>query len=204
MALSADSRSARCVSVAARSRGGHGLGELGAQAIDLGLERPSVDLEERAGPGAPGCLPRTRRREISPETRGRTATDWTGSSRPVNSSHSVMSRATAGRGRDLWRGRGAAVRFDAGARRRRRWRRRRPARTARHGEGGKRAEGDAKDACRAGAREALHNPAEVRVRRPSQRHRIPSPGRAWSPSAERTRRGVGPNGGVPPAWRLAA
>ena len=53
-----------------------------------------------------------RRSETSPDTRGRTPTDWTGSSRPVNSSHSVTV-VRDGRGRrDLRELRGAAARLD--------------------------------------------------------------------------------------------
>ena len=68
--------------------------QLGAQPIDFGLERTGVDLEERiAAPDDRAFLEANRGRR-SPDTRGRTATEFTASRRPVNSSHSVTSCGT--------------------------------------------------------------------------------------------------------------
>ena len=65
--------------------------QLGAQPIDLGLERPRVDLEQQVA--ARTIAPSVKRTAATkPDTRGRTATVLTASRRPVNSSHSVTSR----------------------------------------------------------------------------------------------------------------
>ncbi len=47
IAFSAESRSARRISDAVRSRAAIGLGELGAQPVDLRLEGPGIDLKEQ-------------------------------------------------------------------------------------------------------------------------------------------------------------
>ena len=94
------------------ARGGR-LRELGAQPFHLGQERAIVELEQQLSLPYEAAFLEGDVRE-RPETRGRTPTDCTGSRRPVNSSHSVTSRAIAARGGDLrQRGRGAGL--DAGA-----------------------------------------------------------------------------------------
>ena len=84
-----------------------GARELRLQAIDFGLERPrsrSGRGDRRAGTIAPS---RKRTPATKPDTRGRTATVLTASSRPVNSSHSVTSRSTTWR-RETFGGGGSA------------------------------------------------------------------------------------------------
>ncbi len=90
--LGAKALGALQLGVGALTRGSRAR-ELGAQTIDLRLERPRIDLEQQVASLDDGALPRSGPPRRDPIRAAGLSTESTACSRPVNSSHSVTSRS---------------------------------------------------------------------------------------------------------------